>query len=288
MRSRIAIACVTRGRCEQVARLWRSVLALAPPPDSMWCVVQEDTDGTEEMLRRDFPEVAVRVFPDNGGVWGGMNRVYDWVWPDDKSGPDLLFMVDDDGWLPDQDTVTQIRRAMSGDDWGVPIGIVQARIVETGRVDQGDAGRDLAQFTGGANVMTRDVWHRIGPYPGWMFRSSAETLLSHRLHTLGLRIRYDPRVRMVHEPAQTGRDTRRFHDDSIRNRYLVAVMIGGLWPLYWIGHFGRSIGRLLMGRPGRPLHAFVDACRLLPRARAEAQRWPVSASARRNFRALMK
>jgi len=63
-------------------------------------------------------------------------------------------------------------------------------------------------------------------------------------------------------------------------------MIDGAWRIYGAMPFDRSVGRIHLGRPGRPFHAFIDACRLLPSARAEARRWPVSPAARKLFRQL--
>jgi len=167
---------------------------------------------------------------------------------------------------------------------------LQARIVEDGRVDEGDAPYLRAEWTGGANALLREAWEAVGPYPAWMFRSAGETLLAHRLLDAGMRCVYLPTWRLAHKPEKAGRDPVAFHDFSIRNRYLVATMIGSPlgWPFYWAGHFVRSIARRLAGKPGRPLSAFVGALRLLPRALEERRRRPVSAKARRTYSALRR
>jgi GT2 family glycosyltransferase len=281
---RIAVACATHGRRACLERLFESVAALDPAPALVVCVVQADNDGSAAMLRERFPFVRVVELLENRGVWGGFNAAWEAAL---EIAPELdaIAMIDDDAWFLGTNALATVAEAFRAHPFA---GAIQARIVEDGRADEGDAPYLRAEWTGGANALRREAWEAVGPYPAWMFRSAGETLLAHRLLDAGMGCLYLPTWRLAHMPEKSGRDPVAFHDFSIRNRYLVAAMIGSPfgWPCYWIGHFARSIARRLSGKPGRPFAALAGAFRLLPRALAERGRRPVSGGARRLYRRL--
>lgn len=96
MPPRVCAVVVTFNRRELLAKCLRALLGQTRPPDAVLVIDNASTDGTGEMLRRDFPGVQVVKMPRNigasGGFHAGMGMAYeqghDWIWAmDDDSLP---------------------------------------------------------------------------------------------------------------------------------------------------------------------------------------------------------
>lgn len=273
--SRIAVAVITHGRRACVERLMESVERLDPAPLRVLCVVQEDIDGTAALLRERFPAVEVVVRERNLGVWPGMNAAYRALWGDprgadaegaaDAGAPDVVAMIDDDAWFLTTDALAVLAAAFAR--WP-SAGALQARLVEDGRADEGDAPYLRAEWTAGAVALRRAAWDAAGPYPEFFVRSAGETVVAARALAAGFDTVYVPEWRLRHQPERAGRNLTHFHDYSVRNRYLVALMLDPpwRWPLYWALHAARALARRVRGARARPLAALAGALALAPAA----------------------
>ena len=101
MSDRVCAMVMTWNRRELVRRCLRSLQAQTRPVDAVLIVNNGSTDGTREMLRREFPRYPVLDAPRNHGAsWGyhqgikwGYREGFDWVWVIDDEGyaaPDCL------------------------------------------------------------------------------------------------------------------------------------------------------------------------------------------------------
>ena len=101
MSDRVCAMVMTWNRRELLRRCLRSLQAQTRPPDEILIVNNGSTDGTREMLRREFPRYPVLDAPRNHGAsWGyhqgikwGYREGFDWVWVIDDEGyavPDCL------------------------------------------------------------------------------------------------------------------------------------------------------------------------------------------------------
>lgn len=96
MALRVCAVVVTFNRRELLAQCLRALLGQTRPPETVLVVNNASTDGTGEMLGRDFPQVQVAEMPRNIGASGGFHAAmrsayekgYDWIWAmDDDSLP---------------------------------------------------------------------------------------------------------------------------------------------------------------------------------------------------------
>jgi GT2 family glycosyltransferase len=147
---------------------------------------------------------------------------------------DLVLVLDDDGWLPDDDVLDRVRRQFADDD---RLGIVSLRIVdpETGctqrrhvpRLGDSDPLRssDVTIFQGGACVLRRMMLESCarpdGPLPGRFVYGHEETDLAWRALDAGWRIRYDADAVMNH-PATSPARHAIYYRLNARNRVWVA------------------------------------------------------------------
>jgi GT2 family glycosyltransferase len=147
---------------------------------------------------------------------------------------DLVLVLDDDGWLPDDDVLDRVRRQFAADD---RLSIVSLRIVdpESGTTQRrhvprlGDSdplrSSDVTIFQGGACVLHRTMLESCarpdGPLPGRFVYGHEETDLAWRALDAGWRIRYDADAVMNH-PATSPARHATYYRLNARNRVWVA------------------------------------------------------------------
>jgi GT2 family glycosyltransferase len=90
---RVVATILTRNRLELLRRSVRAALDQTRPPDELIVVDNASTDGTLEVLAREFPEVAVVALPENQGATGGF---YEAIAAGRRAGADWLWLLDDD------------------------------------------------------------------------------------------------------------------------------------------------------------------------------------------------
>jgi GT2 family glycosyltransferase len=208
------------------------------PGDSVQQVVVVN-GGTAPELPAD---VLVVELPTNVGVAAGRNVGW-------KAGDgDLVVFLDDDGWLPRDDTFERLD-AMFGDE--PRLGIVSMRIADpdTGqtqrrhvpRLRSGDpmTGGEVTTFLGGAAAVRRVVLEQTGGLPDDFFLTHEETDLAWQALDRGWRIRYAPDCVLNHPTTSPARHAQFFRLNA-RNRVWLArrnlpASVGLLYVGCWIG-----------------------------------------------------
>ena len=166
--------------------------------------------------------------PENLGIPGARNAGIA------ATSGELVLVLDDDGWLPDDDVLDRVRRQFAADD---RLGIVSLRIVdpESGTTQRrhvprlGDSdplrSSDVTIFQGGACVLRRSMLESCarpdGPLPGRFVYGHEETDLAWRALDAGWRIRYDADAVMNH-PATSPARHATYYRLNARNRVWVA------------------------------------------------------------------
>ena len=207
------------------------------PGDSVEQVVVVN-GGTAPELPAD---VTVVELPTNVGVPAGRNVGW-------RAGAgDLVVFLDDDGWLPRDDTFERLAQLFAGDP---QLGIVSMRIADpdTGvtqrrhvpRLRVGDpmAGGEVTTFLGGASAMRRVLLEQTGGWPDDFFFGHEETDLAWRALDRGWRIRYDPECLLNHPTTPPARHAMYFRLNA-RNRVWLArrnlpVPVGIAYVVSWI------------------------------------------------------
>jgi GT2 family glycosyltransferase len=166
--------------------------------------------------------------PENLGIPGARNAGIA------ATSGELVLILDDDGWLPDDDVLDRVRRQFVDDD---RLGIVSLRIVdpESGTTQRrhvprlGDSdplrSSDVTIFQGGACVLRRTMLDECarpdGVLAGRFVYGHEETDLAWRALDAGWRIRYDADAVMNH-PATSPARHAIYYRLNARNRVWVA------------------------------------------------------------------
>lgn len=160
----------------------------------------------------------------NVGIPGGRNAGVQ------AANADVVLFVDDDGWLPRQDTAERLRELFTGD---TRLGIVSFRITDPDsgvvarrhvpRIRVGDPrdSSEVTTFLGGATAIRQTVFDEVGVFPAAFFYAHEETDLAWRALDAGWRIRYDARCVLAHPATSPTRHATYFRLNA-RNRVWLA------------------------------------------------------------------
>lgn len=185
------------------------------------------TDGTAATVRHRFPFVRLLRLPSNYGVPEARN-----IGAVNARGEILLFLDDDIRY--DFAGFDEILRAFREDPGlaVVALDLVNIPVKDLGEVELfDDAGGQVRNdtfelqqqnsFSGGACLIRRHVFRRVGMYPGYFFYSAEERDLSCRLASEGYRIARMCGATAIHKKLITPQTDKRTYYYRYRNRLFV-------------------------------------------------------------------
>ena len=219
-----SVILLTQGdRPVELARAVERVRAQHLPAGERLEIVLVVNGGTRPELPP-ASDLTVLELPENVGIPAGRNAGWR------ASTGDLVVVLDDDGWLPDDDTLDHVRVAFAAEP---DLGILAFRIADpiTGRTARRHVPRlrasdplqpgDVTTFLGGAWAIRRVVLDQTGGLPGAFFFSHEETDLAWRALDRGWRIHYDPDAVLFHPTTSPARHAL-YYRTNARNRVWLA------------------------------------------------------------------
>ena len=266
---RVSFIVVTHARHEWIGGAIESIRRQTIDSREIVVVVNGLNPETQELLRALGPEVRMTVLNDNCGVGGGRNAGIA------LARGEILFFLDDDAELRDRDAVA---RALKHFERDLDLGVVGLLVVDpiTGEVDRRcipfqdkrlpREATPACYFAGGACVIHRRVFDRVGLYDEGLFYAGEELDLSYRVLEAGFRILFDPSVAVIHHGAAgLGLSTGPYY--YARNRPWVALRHLPLrcCVTHTIAWWTWSLARgLRAGTPGYALRGMRDCVAGMP------------------------
>jgi GT2 family glycosyltransferase len=173
-------------------------------------------DGSNDVVRAQFPQVQLLEFPDNAGFAGGVNRG---IRPALAQGADYIVLLNNDAVADPKWLEELVAEAQTHDK----IGMVAAKIVTQdgtkldstgdfystwgfafprgrGEVDTGqyDGLRDIFGASGGASLYRATMLREVGLFDEHFFAYFEDVDISFRARLLGWKVRYAPAATVRH------------------------------------------------------------------------------------------
>lgn len=185
-------------------------------PHTVIVVDNGSTDGSNKVVKEQFPQVQLLEFPNNAGFAGGVNRG---IRPALKQGAEYIALFNNDAvadpkWLEElvseaetspgigmvaAKIVTQdgTKLDSSGDfysTWGFPFPRGRGEV----EVGQYDMERDIFGASGGASLYRAKMLEEIGLFDERFFAYFEDVDISFRARLAGWKVRYAPRAVVRH------------------------------------------------------------------------------------------
>ncbi|MEU9182895.1 glycosyltransferase [Streptomyces sp. NPDC048550] len=183
--------------------------------------------------------VASVELPENLGIPGGRNAGVQWL--REQGGVDVVVVLDDDGVLPQTDTLRLVREAFKTNS---RLGIVGFRIADEEGVSQRRhvprlGGADpllsgpVTTFLGGAHAIRMSVVDQVGEFPAQFFYAHEETDFAWRALDAGWEIDYRADLVLTHPRTEASRHAV-YYRNTGRNRVWLAKrnLPAALVPVY--------------------------------------------------------
>ena len=273
----VSVAILTWNRKDKVLRAIRSALEQSYSPFEIVVVDSASTDGSSEAISEDFPAVKVIRLQRNLGCPEGRNIALA------NCTGDVIFSLDDDGWLASNALELCVRKFQSDES----VGIVGCRIVPPDQAPT-DTPNDIedtitVRFSGGAAAHRRATFASAGYYPSDFFRQGEEGDLALRVIENGYKIVRCPEAVLFHERPPANAVPRKHFFYAARNSLFT---ITRQYPLVYVVPFAlySLLSWNLLGLRTRAVHytlwaAFVW---LIKMPWLLTQRRPVSSRTIRN------
>lgn len=262
----VSVLIATRNRAKPLARCLRSVLAQSVLPQEILVFDDGSSPPVQAQLAESEPDLVRNPLitwlraDTHIGLVGARNVLFV------QASSRLLFVLDDDAWLSNVDSISRIRSYFEAQP---EVGVVALPIFDhhSGKVFPllpfkkhhqrrhpaclTEAG-PCTYFPGGAHVLNKPLLSRFGPYDGSFVYGHEELDLSYRLVEQGITIHFLPSVEVQHErqlPLGQPAEGALFH--TVRNRIRVGwrylppwyfTFYFVLWLVYyirWASRFGR-------------------------------------------------
>lgn len=253
MRTSVLIG--TRNRAEALRRCLASLRAQTTPPAEVIVLddASEAADVADVVRTSGLPGSRTIRTERRHGVAAGRNLLMR------EATGDLFFVLDDDAWLPDAQTFERLHGfcARHGDAAIVATRIVDHRGGRTAMLAPFPASsirrhpellfeaQRVSYFLGGAHVVRRGAYDRVGGYDEGFVFGEEELELSYRLLQAGMEIWYAPDMEVHHEsmPSVLRTGANRASEALYHTRNRVVIAKRFLPIRYWPSYLGVWLAR---------------------------------------------
>lgn len=212
----ISVVIITHNRLNELIACLNSVSCQTFDGFEIVLVDNGSIDGTPEIVEKKYSEVRVIRLPNNEGVPGARN-----IGAVNAKG-DLLFFLDDDAII-EKGILKKISDRFNKDQ---SISVIACNLVDNENQPlinrKYDKEYHTADFPGGAVVIKKDLFQKLGYYPKDFFYAAEEADLSLRIYNAGFYIKYCPEILVCHNISASERFSWRRIYYCTRNNIWVA------------------------------------------------------------------
>jgi len=233
-----SIMITTRNRREELRRTLGKLFELQPAADEILICADGCTDGTSEMVRKDFPSC---ILLENDSARGS-------VFSRDRllrtASGDIVLSLDDDSYPLDRDFFAKLQLVLGQHAGAAVITFPEIRdggtTADPARLSSAPA-HLVSAYPNCAAAMRREIYLRLGGYPIFFEHAYEEPDYALQCYAAGYTVCFDPRlsIRHHHLSSKNGNRLRR-HPLNARNElwsvlmrcpfpYVMAVALFRIW-----------------------------------------------------------
>lgn len=237
---------LTMNRSRELSRCIESIREQEYPHLEIVVVDNASSDGTGEMVRKNFPEVRYRRLRENLGAAQGRNQAFS------MARGEICVVLDDDAELAGREATRRIVEYFR-EDPGLGALSLNVKNAFTGKVDTKAVPRrdkrilmqdyPCTYFCAAGVAIRRSAFEEAGGFWGELFIYAEELDLAYRILDRGYRMLHSSGIDVLHRESPVARPSGRYFRYSTRNRIWIAWR-NLPWPnalttsLAWAAHNG--------------------------------------------------
>jgi len=223
----LAVSIATHNRKEDLRRTLEALRQLQPRPDEIIVCADTCRDGTEAMLRAEFPEVTVLVNEVSLGSIGSRDRIIA------TSRSDLLLTLDDDSYPCEPDFIARVKALFAADP---TLGVVtfpqrSDEFPETLTQEDFGPSTEVGTYTSSGAVFRKALYERLGRFPLFFFHAYEEPDFALRCMSAGHRNICCTALTVRHHYTNVMRNEMRTHHRHARNELWSTLMRAPWWAV---------------------------------------------------------
>ena len=188
----ISVVITTRNRKDELRRALRSCVAQTGIPFEVIVYDDESEDGTDEMVRQEFPQVRLIRHDQRAGLIVRRNESFH-----DARG-EFVLSLDDDAYFTSRDTLSQVCTLFDQEPQTAAWGLLYYEPANAAAMPPTPTGTRIKSYIGCAHALRRRVAEQLGGYPALLVHQGEERDLCIRLLEQGWDIRFALTPPIVH------------------------------------------------------------------------------------------
>lgn len=228
VRQSFAIIITTKDRRVDLTHTLRELIRLGL--NDLAVYIYDDASESsvvDSALRKEFPNLEVRVNEQSKGLIVNRNRLAEWA------NEEILISLDDDSCFEDPPDLLEIYERFARDPTLVAVEFENRELNESFVKRAGD-GTWLQMYTGFGHAIHRERFLRVGGYREFFVHMCEERDFAQRAWRLGYHIELCRSAKVLHRRSPVARLMDRNIYFLVRNTILFSVMNLASWRLVWL------------------------------------------------------
>jgi GT2 family glycosyltransferase len=213
MNPRVAICITTHNRCEELARTLGALARLEPAADELLVAVDGCTDGTLEMLRKEYPQVRLLIHEQARGSIPSRNELAA------ACTSEVFLSLDDDSYPLEANFISRLSALFIDRPRLAVVSFPQRsdEFPETLTAPDLGPSRFVGSYANSGAAIRSSVFARLGGYPAFFFHAYEEPDFALRCVATGWQVWHEASLTIRHHFTGTQRNEIRTHQRHARN-----------------------------------------------------------------------
>ena len=230
----VSFVITTLNRCEELEATLLELTKLSPAPEEIIVYLDGCTDGSEDMIRTQFPSVETIVSPESAGSIPARDTAFR------RAKGDLIVSLDDDSFPVQRDFVDRLQRLAEQHPEAGAFAFHEIR-PEGPRPHLSLSSEPVKAWIGAypncAGAIRKEIYGNVTRYPRFFSHTYEEPDFCLQVYGAGYGALYVPEIEIYHRFTHTLRNMRSRHHLNARNEFWSVVMRCPFPHVFWVGAY---------------------------------------------------